>query len=90
MTTRPNARIRSTLMVVTLAMGCGASPARAEDLRPEPELPRLRKHVFTLASPEFEGRRGAGARKAGDYVLDHFKSLKLEPLFGDEFSQVIP
>jgi len=38
----------------------------------------LEKHVRTLASPEFEGRRGPGARKAEAYVEAAFRAAGLE------------
>jgi Peptidase family M28 len=59
------------------------APALAE----EPELPRLKAHVETLASPAFEGRRDAGAARARAYVLDEFRKLGLEPLFDGSFTQ---
>jgi hypothetical protein len=55
----------------------------------EPDLARLKTHVETLASPGFAGRRGEGAAKARAYLIDEFKKLKLEPLFGDSFTQNI-
>ena len=55
----------------------------------EPELDRLKQHVTTLASPEFLGRRDAGAAKAREYLLADFARLKLAPLFGDSFRQDI-
>lgn len=61
----------------------------ASDL-PEPQLARLKRHVQTLASPAYGGRRGEGARKAEAYVLAELKSLGLGPLFGESFTQDIP
>lgn len=55
-----------------------------------PELSRLRQHVMTLASPEFGGRQGEGARKTEAYVTNAFRALGLDPLFGDSFTQDIP
>ena len=57
---------------------------------PEPEESRLRDHVVTLASPEFLGRRGAGGRKAADYLVAEFRRLRLEPLFDASYEQSIP
>ncbi len=54
------------------------------------ERERLEKHVRTLASPDFQGRRGEGARKAAAYVLDEFRSAGLRPLFGDSYIQEVP
>jgi hypothetical protein len=56
----------------------------------EPTEPRLRAVVQQLASPAFEGRSGSGGAKAASYLVDHFRSLKLEPLFDRDFLQVIP
>ncbi|MBV8556633.1 MAG: hypothetical protein JO116_13815, partial [Planctomycetaceae bacterium] len=42
------------------------APARAE--APEPDEARLKAEVFTLASPEFRGRRGEGGRKASEHL----------------------
>jgi hypothetical protein len=63
---------------------------RAEESPPEPQLERLKAHVETLASPEFAGRRGAGARKAEAYITAHLRELGLEPLFDGQFTQDIP
>src|SRR5262249_1514447 len=57
-------------------------------LRPEPA--RLREIVETLASPEFGGRSGPGGEKAAAYLVDRFRQLELEGLFGGEYTQTIP
>ena len=57
---------------------------------PRPEPARLREVVETLASPEFEGRSGAGGVKAAAYLVERFRRLELEALFGGEFTQAIP
>jgi Zn-dependent M28 family amino/carboxypeptidase len=46
--------------------------------------------VKTLASPEMEGRRGEGARKAAAFLIEEFQRLNLEPLFQGQFVQEIP
>ena len=56
----------------------------------EPELGRLKAHVETLASPAFAGRRGEGAKKTARYIEDNFRSIGLEPGFGESYSQPIP
>ena len=58
--------------------------------RSQPSEQRLRRIVAALAAPEMEGRSGEGARKAAAYLIDEFRRLKLEPLFGDQFVQEIP
>ena len=62
-----------------------AAPAFAAG--PEPELPRLKAHVETLASPAFGGRRGEGAAKARAYLIEEFRKLGLAPLFDGSFTQ---
>ena len=76
----------SLCWLVVIGPALGQSQLAAQ----EPELLRLKKHVETLASPEFAGRRDAGAQKARDYILGQFASLGLKPLFGDSFLQEIP
>ena len=72
------------LVIPALCALAGADPA------PRPTLDRLKAHVERLASPEFGGRRGLDAIKAGAYVADAFKGLGLEPLFDGSYSQDIP
>ena len=57
---------------------------------PRPEEARLRDVVETLASPEFGGRSGAGGDKAAAYLVERFRALGLEGLFGGEHTQTIP
>ncbi len=82
---------------VVLAIGVAwgllgpASTADAQEAAaPRPEPARLRQVVETLASPEFEGRSGAGGDRAAAYLVDRFRRLDLEGLFGGEFTQAIP
>ncbi len=65
-------------------------PARAVEVDAEPNDTRLRPHVAALASPEYQGRRGAGGIKAAEYIVGHFRKLGLEPAFDGKFSQEIP
>ena len=57
-----------------------------------PEIDRLKRHVYTLASPEFEGRGPAeGKRKAREHLVAAFRELRLQPLFPQEsYLQEIP
>jgi hypothetical protein len=57
---------------------------------PQPEQARLCTIVDTLASPEFGGRSGPGADKAAAYLVEQFRRLGLEGLFGGEYTQTIP
>jgi len=74
-------------MRLRLAYGLLALVGVASAPAAEPELDRLKRHVTTLAAPEFLGRRDAGAVKARDYLIAEFRRLKLAPLFGDSFRQ---
>jgi hypothetical protein len=74
--------------IVLTAMLTRDAPAQSSGPTPDPE--RLKAHVERLASPEFGGRRGVGARKAETYVTDHLRALGLEPLFDDQFTQDVP
>ena len=77
---RPSSR--PSLLATTRAAG---PPPKAE-----PELTRLRKHIETLASPEYGGRRGEVSAKSRAYLIERFKALGLKPLFDGSFSQEIP
>jgi hypothetical protein len=59
-------------------------------LPPAPAENRLRAIVGELASPAYQGRRGAGGKKAADYLVGQFRQLKLDPLFNGDFAQPIP
>jgi hypothetical protein len=50
----------------------------------------LRAHVYRLASPEFLGRRGPGAARAGRYLAAAFERLRLQPAFDKSYFQPIP
>lgn len=78
--------LRVGLLVSIVA---GAVPiARGE--APEPDRARLRDHVATLASPEYQGRRGEGGQKAAEYLIKAFRDLDLEPVFDGAYTQAIP
>ncbi len=49
----------------------------------------MKAEVFTLASPEFQGRQGEGAQKAATHLVETFRALKLEPLFDGAYTQPI-
>src|SRR5262245_58827748 len=60
------------------------------ELSEEIRVEELKAHVYRLASPEFLGRRGPGAARAGKHVAAALERLKLKPAFGDSFFQPIP
>ncbi len=75
------------VFVLNLAL-CSAT--RGQDPGTAPDQVSLKRIVHELASPEYAGRRGAGARKAEAYLVGQFEELGLEPLFGDRYTQSIP
>src|SRR5450631_4927351 len=52
----------------------------------------LRKHLYQIAGPAFEGRETAtpGQRKAAMYIEDYFKSIGLKPGNNDSFQLAYP
>ncbi len=52
----------------------------------------LKKHLYTIASPEMEGRETGteGQRKAAAYIESYFKSLGLKPGNGDGYQLYYP
>jgi hypothetical protein len=83
-------RIVVTAWAVGCLLGSQAPVDGQEAAAPQPEPARLREIVETLAAPEFGGRSGPGGEKAAAYLVDRFRRLGLEGLFGGEFTQVIP
>jgi hypothetical protein len=73
-----------------VALACSVAPTTRADEPLQPERARLERWVATLASPEFEGRRGEGGRKAAALLVEEFRGLGLEPLFHGEYIQVVP
>ncbi len=63
------------------------APPAASNLIPQRD--RLQGHVATLASEEFGGRSGKGARLAEAYIVDQFRELGLVGAFGGRFTQDI-
>src|SRR4051812_28715691 len=77
-----------------LALALAADPfpyAAAEaELSEAITAAELQAHVYRLASPEFQGRRGPGAARAAQHIADTFKRTGLTPAFGDSYFQDIP
>ncbi len=78
-------------LALTLGLAGDPSPLAAEDeLSEQITAPELKAHVYRLASPEFLGRRGAGAARAARHIAEAFERLKLEPAFDGSYYQNIP
>jgi len=71
------------LLALSLAPAGDAFPyAEAEaELSEDIGVHELKAHVYRLASPEFLGRRGAGAARAARPLEAAFQRLKLQPAF---------
>ena len=78
------------LMSLWLTYSAGLSTAAETELSPDIHTQELRAHVYRLASPEFLGRRGAGAARASRHLAEAFTRLKLKPAFGESYYQSIP
>src|ERR1700761_9360788 len=80
------------------ALLCIAGIAHAQKIpNPEPFAKNLtaadlKKHLYIVASKDFEGRETAteGQRKAAAYIENHFKSLGLLPGNKDSYQQYYP
>lgn len=90
----PRKRLGGPPSILLLAMIAILAPATFNQTRAaepaQPERDRLERWVKTLAAPELEGRRGEGGRRTAAMLIEEFKRLKLEPLFGDQYVQVVP
>jgi hypothetical protein len=76
--------------IVALPLLLKLLPAAEAELSAEIGAHELRAHVYRLASPEFMGRRGAGAARAARHLADAFARLGLQPAFGSSYYQEIP
>src|SRR5947207_11906887 len=85
----------NSLLAFALALALSDFPlsslATAEaELSEDITVAELRAHVYRLASPDFLGRRGAGAARTAQHLTAAFARLGLEPAFDGSYSQPIP
>lgn len=76
-------------VVALVTSACSVDPEKvAEQLNQE----TLKKHIQVLSSDEFAGRAPAteGEQKTVEYIINEFKTIGLEPEFGDSFIQDVP
>ena len=66
------------------------SQAKSVSFVPDFKPNDVRPHVEYLASDDLRGRSGVWGQAAARYIEDHFRKLKLLPLFDGEFLQAIP
>ena len=67
-----------------------ASQPKRISFVPEFKPEDVRPHVEYLASDDLKGRSGVWGQAAARYIEDHFRKLKLLPLFDGEYLQTIP
>ncbi len=76
--------------VPALLVGCAAAPTAAPPVAIS--ATEYQRHIVTLASDEFEGRKPgtAGERKTVDYLVAEFKKLGLKPGKRGAWTQEVP
>jgi Zn-dependent M28 family amino/carboxypeptidase len=76
--------------VPALLAGCAAAPTAAPPVAIS--ATEYQRHIVTLASDEFEGRKPgtAGERKTVDYLVAEFKKLGLKPGNRGAWTQEVP
>src|SRR5688572_5898300 len=88
---RYHAPMVPTLTLLAALAAADPSPLAAEAERSEAITEaELKAHVYRLAAPEFQGRKGPGADRAAKHLADTFRRLGLAPAFGDSYLQPIP
>ena len=87
--TRRQPRFNTLLLSLLLV-----TSAVAADKPPTPQTPiavnDVKPHVLWLADPARQGRSGDAARESANYLRDHFRRLKLQPLFDNSYFQDLP
>lgn len=80
--------VRARALAAGLFLACVPLPGLAQ----EPSRARMREDLFTLASPEFEGRATGekGQRRAADLVARRFKEAGLQPVKASGFGGATP
>jgi Peptidase family M28 len=87
---RPPTVFRAIWVMCILGLPASlVDPAFAQQ-PPQPDEAHLRDVVEVLASPAFGGRSGAEGKKTVSYLIEHFRGLKLAPLFDGAYVQPIP
>jgi Zn-dependent M28 family amino/carboxypeptidase len=78
------------LWVPVLLAGCAAAPTAAPPVAIS--AAEYERHIVTLASDEFEGRKPgtAGERKTVEYLVSEFKKLGLQPGNRGAWTQEVP
>ncbi len=90
LTTRLRVDFQAILAVAAASLCASLAFALAPEDPPDLELQRLKSHVEQLASPKYEGRRGAGAKLAAEFIAQFFRENKIAPLFDSKYEQYVP
>ena len=87
--------MRKIFIAASLCFAFAAPAQKIPDARPYAKnitADDLKKHLYTIAGPDYEGRETAtpGQHKVADYIENHFKSLGLQPGNGEHFKLPYP
>ena len=87
--------MRKIFIAASLCFAFAAQAQKVPDARPYAKAitaDDLKKHLYIVASADFEGRETAteGQHKVADYIEYHFKSVGLQPGNGDHYKLPYP
>jgi Zn-dependent M28 family amino/carboxypeptidase len=80
------------VVLALIAIGLAGCHGASRSVPPPISAAEYERHIVTLSSDEFEGRKPgtAGERKTVDYLVAEFKKLGLAPGNGDSYLQQVP
>jgi Zn-dependent M28 family amino/carboxypeptidase len=80
------------VVLALFAIGLTGCHGASRSVPPPISAAEYERHIVTLSSDEFEGRKPgtAGERKTVDYLVAEFKKLGLAPGNGDSYLQQVP
>ncbi len=79
-----------SLFVLAIAIAVPPCEATAEEPPGLIEVKDVQPHLNYLASPDREGRDDWGKVESREYIIKHFKSIGVKPLFEESYLQAIP
>jgi len=87
--------VSAAVLACGLLLDRSAAAETPPAVAPQPAVPQISqaeitRHIQFLASPDMRGRSGPTARKAAEYLREHFQKAGLSPLFDNDFFQPIP
>lgn len=81
---------RSLLLIACCSLFTAIPSVFAADAPAAIQLEQMTADIKFLAAPERRGRAGAGKVEALNFIVQHFQSCGLKPLFDGEWTQTIP